>query len=211
MPNSLKIGIADIIISIEGADIPTIPPAYRPFICSGKSDIRLRLHRRRPHLPAAEKIFSCSPIWHLYRHRDLSIVKIFEELDVPGSTLVFSDQLQTVDLYPSDQSPRQPDPFDGPILELLMINYLALEKGVVIHACGVEKDGLGLLFAGESGAGKKYPGAALERSRCGAGSQRRPHSSFAKKTVNFGCTAPPGTGRPNSDRRAVSNWDTAFS
>jgi hypothetical protein len=154
MPNSLKIGIADIIISIEGADIPTIPPAYRPFICSGKSDIRLRLHRRRPHLPAAEKIFSCSPIWHLYRHRDLSIVKIFEELDVPGSTLAFSDHLQTVDLYPSDRNRFLPNPFDGPILELLMINYLALEKGVVIHACGVEKDGLGLLFAGESGAGK---------------------------------------------------------
>ena len=81
-------------------------------------------------------------------------MKVFEELDVPGSTLAFSDHLQTVDLYPSDRNRLLPNPFDGPILELLMINYLALEKGVVIHACGVEKDGLGLLFAGESGAGK---------------------------------------------------------
>ena len=157
MPNSLKIGIADITISIEAdirEDIPAVPPAYLSFIGSGKTDIHLRLHSRPPRLPSAEKVFSCSPIWHLYRHQDLSIVKVFEELDVPGSTLVFSEHLQTVDLYPSDRCRCLPDPFDGPILELLMINYLALEKGVVIHACGVEKNGLGLLFAGESGAGK---------------------------------------------------------
>ena len=44
------------------------------------------------------------------------------------------------------------DPFFGPIIELLMINYLAQGYGLIIHACGIEYDSKGLLFAGESGA-----------------------------------------------------------
>jgi energy-coupling factor transporter ATP-binding protein EcfA2 len=39
-------------------------------------------------------------------------------------------------------------------MELLMINYLAQGRGVIIHCCGIEKDGEGILFIGESGAGK---------------------------------------------------------
>ena len=44
------------------------------------------------------------------------------------------------------------DPFFGPIIELLMINYLAQGYGLIIHACGIEYDSKGMLFAGESGA-----------------------------------------------------------
>jgi serine kinase of HPr protein (carbohydrate metabolism regulator) len=39
-------------------------------------------------------------------------------------------------------------------MELLMVNYLAQERGVIIHGCGIEKNGKGILFVGESGAGK---------------------------------------------------------
>ena len=39
-------------------------------------------------------------------------------------------------------------------MELLMINYLARGHGVIIHACGIDNNGIGMLFAGESGAGK---------------------------------------------------------
>ena len=35
-----------------------------------------------------------------------------------------------------------------------MVNYLARERGIIVHACGVVHCGKGFLFAGESGAGK---------------------------------------------------------
>ena len=157
MPNALTIEIADIFIRIEaqahGGRLK-LPPAYTPFAATGKADIRLRLHQTKPRLPETEKVFVSSPIWTLHRHRRLSIIKIFEELEVPGSTLVFDDALKSVDLYPADESGRLPDPFDGPVLELLMIHCLARQRGVILHSCGIETHGRGLLFVGESGAGK---------------------------------------------------------
>ena len=46
------------------------------------------------------------------------------------------------------------DPFYGPTMELLMVNYLAQGSGVIIHSCGIAMNGRGILFVGESGAGK---------------------------------------------------------
>lgn len=46
-------------------------------------------------------------------------------------------------------------PLEYPLDELLFINYLALGKGVEVHACGiVDSYGNGHLFVGQSGAGK---------------------------------------------------------
>lgn len=172
MLNTPKIGIAEITISIAG-DIRDqrrlMPPPYMPFCGSGPPHIRLRLHRQEPPVPAAEKIFSSPPIWTLYRHGSLSVIKIFDKLDLPGQTLIFDDPLRQADLYPTDPVDRFPDPFDSPTLELLLINYLAGGRGVILHACGIARDGKGYLFAGESGAGKstlaglwdRQPGVAV--------------------------------------------------
>jgi len=46
------------------------------------------------------------------------------------------------------------DPFFGPTLELLMINRLVRQQGVILHTCGIARGDSGTLFAGESGAGK---------------------------------------------------------
>ena len=39
-------------------------------------------------------------------------------------------------------------------MELLMVNYLAQGRGVIIHSCGIASKGRGILFVGESMAGK---------------------------------------------------------
>jgi hypothetical protein len=39
-------------------------------------------------------------------------------------------------------------------MELLMVNYLAQAGGTIVHACGIEQKGRGILFVGDSGAGK---------------------------------------------------------
>ncbi len=157
MPNTLSIKIAGLTICIQADspnDLPAVPAAYLPFMTDGKISIQLRLHPGPLHLPRLKTIFTSPPIWSLSRYHDLFIVKVFEQLDVPGSTLTFSPQLENADLYSQEPGASVPNPFDGPLMELLLIHYLALGRGAVIHSCGIERHGAGLLFVGESGAGK---------------------------------------------------------
>ncbi|PYP86426.1 MAG: hypothetical protein DMF61_13150 [Blastocatellia bacterium AA13] len=46
-------------------------------------------------------------------------------------------------------------PLEYPLDELIVLNWLALGRGVEMHSCGlIDSDGRGRLFAGQSGAGK---------------------------------------------------------
>ena len=157
MSKSLTFKIADTSISIEGELVEShlnIPPAYRPFVANGKGDIHLRLHREEPDISLEEKVFACPPIWTLFRHKTISITKLFATRPDLKRTLVLQPGLERADLYFANGSDRFHDPFHGPVMELLMVNYLARGRGVIIHGCAVDLDGRGLLFVGESEAGK---------------------------------------------------------
>lgn len=157
MSKTLQISIADACIAIEDDDPQNSwedAPAYRPFVRSGATDISLRLHQGIPDTPAGEAVFDCPPIWTLYRQDGTSILKIFPDLFDQERTLVLPPQLEKADLYFSDQAGRFHDPFYGPAMELLLINYLARGRGSILHACGIAMNGSGILFVGESGAGK---------------------------------------------------------
>ena len=68
--------------------------------------------------------------------------------------LAFENHLKEADLFFPDATDQFIDPFYGPVIELLMINYLAQFRGAVLHSCGIKFGESGLLFVGESGAGK---------------------------------------------------------
>jgi hypothetical protein len=152
-----KFTIGEATISIKGGSQNIgldIPPVYRPFIGSGRSDISLRLHPAKP-VPAAEtKVFESPPIWSLYRHNGTSILRIFEHLPGNGRTLVLTRDAENTDLYFDDPHGPFSTPFYGPTMELLMVHYLAAGRGIIVHGCGIKHNGRGLLFVGESGAGK---------------------------------------------------------
>jgi len=154
MPKNLNITIADVSVAIEGCGDGDILPAYRPFVDSGNRDITLRLHRGIPDNLDGEKVFDCRPIWTLYRQGRKFIFKIFEELPDLRRTLTLPPDFKGANLYFADTSDRFVDPFLGPTMELMMVSYLAQARGVIIHACGVARQGKGVLFVGESGAGK---------------------------------------------------------
>ncbi len=157
MSKKTKIRIGDVCICVEGdgqeGDLDVVP-AYRPFVGPGKTDISLRLHHGSPSHLIGEQVFDCPPIWTLYRRNGTSIIKIFEELSGLKRFLVVPKDFEKADLYFADESGPFNDPFYGPTMQLLMINYLARGRGVILHACGIERNGRGLLFVGESGAGK---------------------------------------------------------
>jgi len=157
MPETLKLGIGDISLAIEWQELHgkwDIPPAYQPFIEAGKPDIRLVLHKDLPEITSGKNIFDSPPIWSLIRYQGKSAIKIFEKFEGLQRTLILSPRLDKAELFFSASDSRFMNPFFGPTLELLMINCLAREKGVILHTCGIAQDGNGTLFAGESGTGK---------------------------------------------------------
>ena len=157
MIENTQFTIGDITISVEGDSKLTalgIPSAYQPFIKDGKTDVTLRLHEKIFVPTVGEKIFDSPPIWSLYRHNGSSILRIFDEMPGYGRTLVLPQDIENTDLYFDDSTGKYYNPYFGPTIELLMVNYLAQGRGIIIHGCGIKKNDRGFLFAGESGAGK---------------------------------------------------------
>jgi hypothetical protein len=157
MHSNLKINIGAITTAVDGPsgqfEFDT-PRAYRPFISDGRADLHLGLHLGAPELELGDKGFDSPPIWSLYRNGETSVIKIFDSYSDLQRLLVHPFQFKRADLYFTAPGGQFVDPFFGPTMELLMINYLAQGYGVIIHACGIELNGTGLLFIGESGAGK---------------------------------------------------------
>jgi hypothetical protein len=157
MPQNLGIKIGDITTAVEwksgGSDLDC-PPAYQPFISDGRTDILLGLHLSAPKTDSGEKVFDSPPIWSLYRNGDAACIHIFDQHPDLLRLLVFPPHFREADLYFAEPGGQFIDPFFGPTMELLMINYLAQGHGVIIHACGIDDNGKGMLFAGESGSGK---------------------------------------------------------
>jgi hypothetical protein len=154
MSQNLVIRIADVAISIEGEVSGEIAPHYLPFVGQGKADISLRLHRGIPDIEVGEKIFESRPIWTLYRENGNSVIRFFPEMGDLQRILLLPHHLEDADLYFADNCTRFMEPFFGPTLELLLMHYLAQERGVILHACGIVLEDKGILFLGESGAGK---------------------------------------------------------
>jgi len=157
MCKNLTIRIGGVTILLDGEFAENrweVMPCYRRFIAPGRSDLRLRLHDGVSHIAVGERIFDCPPIWSLYRKEGGSVVKIFETLPALRRILVLSGDLETADLHFLGYAPEFRDPFYGPTLELLMVHFLARERGVILHSCAVSCKGKGILFVGESGAGK---------------------------------------------------------
>jgi len=154
MSNNLAFKIGDVAISIEGEFSGETAPAYLPFISQGKSDFSLRLHLGNPDMVVGEKVFDSPPIWTLYRENGNSLIRLFPEMADLQRTLFLPHHLKHAGLYFTDHCIRFIDPFFGPTIELLLIHYLAQERGVILHACGIVIEDRGILFLGESGAGK---------------------------------------------------------
>jgi hypothetical protein len=154
MSKNLTIRIGDVAISIEGMVFGEIAPAYLPFVARGKTDISLRLRLGIPDMVVREKVFESPPIWTLYRENGTSSIVLFPEMGDLQRTLFLPHHLKHADLYFADDCIRFIDPFFGPTMELLLIHYLAKERGVILHACGIVAEDRGILFLGESGAGK---------------------------------------------------------
>ena len=77
-------------------------------------------------------------------------------LKSPSRLMVLDQTLSSGDIYIKRPSPIvfRYYPLQHPLDKILMLNLLASRQGAMVHSCGVDYGGNGLLFVGTSGAGK---------------------------------------------------------
>jgi len=113
------------------------------------------------------------PSWSLHRQADgrwAIVVKVDSASAFRQRVALLEQDLSRGDLilYPQE-SPSLSFPLMAPLDRVLVLNLLARRGGIMIHACGVDDGGKGIVFAGPSDAGKttlarlwsKAPGARV--------------------------------------------------
>jgi hypothetical protein len=133
------------------------PSKLRP---GGEHDhiiIRLHVDGESPEFPAAKYVFHS--LWTLSQSGDKYIFREgSQESDAPpNKVLILGTDLREGDLYapegPSVQEPLS-DPLGYPLNQVMMILILSRRSGILLHACGIDDNGQGYLFLGNSGHGK---------------------------------------------------------
>ena len=153
MADNLKLKIADIVFSLifkKGEFKLQQSPSYRSFLTQDSPGVTLHFQRcsdsRKGKGFSGEVIFDTQSNWRLKYHNSDYILEtrdramIFSSDFTHGEVYIITD---TVDF-----------PFTYPLDEIFMINLLARARGILMHACGVIEKGRGVLFCGNSGAGK---------------------------------------------------------
>ena len=137
-------------------------------VAVGLPDLLLNCHYgSMPEITMGNQIWAPGERWGLYKrgkkfilpidcHPEAMRLAILNESFSHGE-VYFRPSLSTLSENLSEKSSQEQvsiAPFDYPLDEVVMINFLARGRGVILHSCGVADDGRGLLFAGVSGAGK---------------------------------------------------------
>ncbi len=181
MAERLQLVIAGLGIELawEGARLADEPARqlYEPFLTSGRVDLALRIHCGSLPSVAAEEVLFDGPEggWRLSRANDHYLFEIFDTVPPHPKVEValVEGDLRAGEVY------LQPQGFSHrptwslvrlmrPLGELLLIQHLAQRgQGVMVHGCGIEDRGQGLLFVGRSGSGKTTL-ANLYRAHSGA-------------------------------------------
>jgi hypothetical protein len=131
------------------------------FVAQNRTDIKLNLHHSNiPANTVGKKIFDSETNWSLYYHDGKYILqdRSFESNLPPDKFIILLPDFKSGNIYFSKEGFHQNSPFDPLqhyLIEILMIILLSLDKGILMHACGVIDDkGDGHLFLGNSTNGK---------------------------------------------------------
>ncbi len=158
----LTVKVADVTARFVSGRVPLriSEPYPRFLVADGKPDILIQVHYGPlPEVTLEEKLFDTGTLWTLHRGQGKLIISFTSPVfgPVPYSMAILEPDFSRGDLYfrpMNDRSRQSVSPLSYPFDELLLVNYLALGRGLDIHACGVHLGGQGLVFCGVSGAGK---------------------------------------------------------
>ncbi len=109
-----------------------------------------------PEIRGMESLFKAENAWSIFRDKD-DYILIFETPREGLQKLVrFSLQSRKVALFCDESSNGATvrSPLHYPLDQVLLMYFLSMESGAIVHSAGVVRNGRGSLFAGRSGAGK---------------------------------------------------------
>jgi len=140
------------------------PPSLETFRTDGPADVELDLRFATPReseLAGARPVFDSEGLWQLLEGDDRLFLALRGMDDGRLFRLAAFDRGLTRGTIVSDpagklgaRGPLLPDPLEYPLGEALTVCLLAAGRGLLVHACGLERDGRGFLLVGHSGAGK---------------------------------------------------------
>jgi len=138
-----------------------VPAHHVPFLSAGEPDVVLSYEYDLvpDHLLTGELLFDTGHMWSFHRNRHGLIWRQMSmTVDAhPQRVAVFAPDFRSgkvYSAYPDRIGRCLPYPLYHPLDKFLLANLLAGRRGVTCHACGVDDNGHGMLFVGESGAGK---------------------------------------------------------
>ena len=130
------------------------------FLKDMDEDIELQVHHGHiPEMRAKEKIFDSGETWAIYESAGKYVLQndTLKSDSSPDTFIVLEPNLRSGEVFvPNDHFNKDlfPDPLGYPLNQVLMIMLLSLGKGMLFHACGIDDNGSGYLFLGNSTDGK---------------------------------------------------------
>jgi len=135
----------------------------RAFFSKEKHGINLKVFSNGPipDISPDRRVFSSGSHWHLYRLNRNYYFKITsreKNKEFISRLAVFPSDFSSARIYTYSPVGDKGFPLEYPLDQILFIHLSALNKGVLLHACGVVLKEQGMIFVGSSGAGKSTIG-----------------------------------------------------
>jgi len=163
----MRFKIADIVFdcsSYQPTDSLRLEASSEDFLSTEVPDVCIKGHySENPEIlfKDEDKMFESGILWDVYRINGLPtfVIKINPDSQKPYCFARFSTDFRYGNFFYLNNNNeisdgRLPHPLAFPIFHLLMISLLSKGYGILIHACGIDDHGKGLLFAGSSTHGK---------------------------------------------------------
>lgn len=109
-----------------------------------------------PPIPKAEKTFDSGQTWALFQSESKLVLQntSLHSKTVANRFVFLEPDLRSGDVYATGVPHQEADPLGYPLNQVLWILLLCQGRGVLFHACGIDDNGRGYLFLGNSGDGK---------------------------------------------------------
>ncbi|MFH1093584.1 MAG: hypothetical protein V1739_05440 [Candidatus Omnitrophota bacterium] len=145
---------------------------YERFLVKGKPEVRLNCYHKKFQMPPTKQVvFNSKSCWKLFSSNS-ELIFGFYSPDYgthPYKVAVMQPDFLSGVVYSRDiceDDAQLYNPLDYPLDEVLMVNLLGKERGIMMHASGMSINGKGMIFCGKSGAGKSTITNILLKGNC---------------------------------------------
>jgi hypothetical protein len=171
MSKQIRLELGGQVFCLKNPEELYIPERFKPFLTEGSEgawiDSRVCKGVRFSEIPG-ELVFDSQSSWKLYRNDDQCTFVFHSGTDDPRPyrALTFKKGTNRYEILTNLETligPSFVNPFDNPILRLLLLSHLSEGNGLSVHGCGVNCEGKGLVFLGTSGSGKSTMASLWEK------------------------------------------------